>query len=53
MEKNSQEETAVEFPPEETLEKILNALVIKRRKRTTQTVFVPLEAHQTASSSSM
>jgi hypothetical protein len=52
VEKNSQEETAVEIPPKDTLEKILNAPVIKRRKKMTQTIFVPLEAHQTASSSS-
>jgi hypothetical protein len=52
VEKNSQEETAVEIPMEDTLEKILNASVIKRRKKMTQTVYVPLEEHQTASSSS-
>jgi hypothetical protein len=52
VEKNSQEEIAMETPPEDTLEKILKALVVKRRKKMTQTVSVPLEAHQTASSSS-
>jgi hypothetical protein len=50
MEKNSQEETAVETPSEDTLEKILNAPVVKRRKKMMQTLFVPLEAHQTTSS---
>jgi hypothetical protein len=49
-EKNSQEETAVEIPPEDTLEKIINAPVTKRRKKTRQTVSVPLEVHQDASS---
>jgi hypothetical protein len=52
VEKNLQEEIAVETPPEDTLEKILKAPVMKRRKKTTQTVSIPLEAHQTASSSS-
>jgi hypothetical protein len=42
----------VEIPPEDTLEKIINAPVIKHRKKMTQTVSVPLEAHQAASSSS-
>jgi hypothetical protein len=42
----------VETPPMDTLEKILKAQVVKRRKKMTQTVAVPLEAHQTASSSS-
>jgi hypothetical protein len=40
----------VEIPSEDTPEKIINAPVIKRRKKTTQTVFVPLEAHQADSS---
>jgi hypothetical protein len=52
VEKNSQEETMVEIPPEDTLENILHAPVVKRRKKMTQTVSVPLEAHQTTSSSS-
>jgi hypothetical protein len=52
VEKNLQEETVVETPREDTLEKILNALVAKRHKKTTQTVSVPLEAHQTTASSS-
>jgi hypothetical protein len=52
VEKNSQEETAVEIPPEDTLEKILNPPVVKHRKKRTQTVYVSLEAHQPASSSS-
>jgi hypothetical protein len=42
----------VEIPPEDTLEKIINALVIKHHKKTTQTVYVPLEVHQATSSSS-
>jgi hypothetical protein len=50
VEKNSQEETAVEIPSEDTLEKIINAPVIKRDKKMMQIVFVPLEAHQAASS---
>jgi hypothetical protein len=49
-EKNLQEETAVEIPPEETLEKIINAPVTEHRKKMTQTVSVSLEAHQEASS---
>jgi hypothetical protein len=52
VEKNSQEETAVEIPPEDTMENIINAPVTKHRKKMTQTVSVPLEAHQTTSSSS-
>jgi hypothetical protein len=50
MEKNSQEEIVVETPLEDTLEKILKAPVIMHRKKMTQTVSVPLEVHQTASS---
>jgi hypothetical protein len=42
----------MEIPPKDTLEKIINAPVMKRRKNTMQTVTVPLEAHQAASSSS-
>jgi hypothetical protein len=49
VEKNLREETAVETPPEDTLEKLLKVPVIKHRKKTAQTVSVPLEAHQTAS----
>jgi hypothetical protein len=52
LEKNLQEEIVVETPPKDTLEKILKAPSVKRRKKTTQTVSIPLEAHQTASSSS-
>jgi hypothetical protein len=51
-ENNSQEETAVEIPPEDTLEKIINAPVTKHHKKATQTVSAPLEVHQDASSSS-
>jgi hypothetical protein len=51
-EKNSQEETTVEIPPEDTMEKIINAPVTKRRKKVTQIASVSLEAHQDASSSS-
>jgi hypothetical protein len=51
-EKNSWEETAMEIPPEDTLEKIINVSVTKRRKKATQTASVSLEAHQDASSSS-
>jgi hypothetical protein len=50
MEKNSRGETMVVIPPEDTLEKIINA-PIKRRRKVTQTVSVPLEAHQTTYSS--
>jgi hypothetical protein len=42
----------VETPPEDTLEKILKAQIVKLFKKTTQTISVPIEAHQTASSSS-
>jgi hypothetical protein len=42
----------VEIPPEDTLEKIINAPVTKRRKKATQTASVSLEAHQGAFSSS-
>jgi hypothetical protein len=52
VENNSQKEIVVETPREDTLEKILKAPSVKRRKKTTQTVSVSLEAHQTASSSS-
>jgi hypothetical protein len=52
VENNSQKEIVVETPPEDTLEKILKAPSVKRRKKTTQTVSVSLEAHQTVSSSS-
>jgi hypothetical protein len=52
VEKNSREETAVEIPPEDTLEKIINVSVTKRHKKTTQTIYVPLKAHQATSSSS-
>jgi hypothetical protein len=52
MEKNSQEVTKVEIPPNDTLEKIIDASVMKRHKKTMQTVSVPLEAHHDASSSS-
>jgi hypothetical protein len=40
----------VEIPPEETQEKIINAPVIKCRNKSMQTVYIPLEAHQAASS---
>jgi hypothetical protein len=52
VEKNSREETAVEIPPEDTLEKIINVSVTKHHKKMTQTIYVPLEAHQATSSSS-
>jgi hypothetical protein len=42
----------MEIPPEDILEKIINALVTKYRKKVTQTASVSLEAHQDASSSS-
>jgi hypothetical protein len=48
---NSQEDIAVETPMEYALEKILMAPIVKHRKKTTQTVSVPLETHQTTSSS--
>jgi hypothetical protein len=50
--KRTRRKRLVEIPPEDTLEKIINALVIKHHKKTTQTVYVPLEAHQATSSSS-
>jgi hypothetical protein len=51
-ENNSQEETVVEIPPEDTVEKIINVPVTRRGKKAMQTVSVPLEVHQDASSSS-
>jgi hypothetical protein len=50
-EKNSQEETVVEVPLEDALEKIMKAPVLKHRKKTTHTASVSLEAHQDTSSS--
>jgi hypothetical protein len=50
VEKNLQEEIVVETPLKDTLEKILKAPSVKRPKKTTQTVCVSLEAHQTTSS---
>jgi predicted RNA-binding protein len=53
MEKNPREETMVVIPPEDTLVKIINASIIKRRRKAMQTISVPLKAHQTASSSNV
>jgi hypothetical protein len=52
VEKNSQEESTMEIPLDDALEKIINASVMKRQKKKRQTVSVPLKAHQAASSSS-
>jgi hypothetical protein len=52
VEKNSQEETVVEVPPEDALEKIMKASALKCCKKATHTASVSLEAHQDASSSS-
>jgi hypothetical protein len=49
---NSQEETAVEIPPEDTLEKIINVPSTKHRKKMMHSVSVSLEVHQPPSSSS-
>jgi hypothetical protein len=51
-ENNSQEETAVEVPPEDALEKIMKAPALIHHKKATQTTSVSLEVHQDASSSS-
>jgi hypothetical protein len=51
-EKNSQEETVVEVPPEDALEKIIKAPALKRRKKAMHSASISLEAHQDASSSS-
>jgi hypothetical protein len=42
----------VEFSPKDTLEKIMKAPAIKRRKKATHTASVSLEAHQDTFSSS-
>jgi hypothetical protein len=47
----SKEETVVENPSKDILEKIVGAPPAKRRKKTTHSAFVSLEAHQPLSSS--
>jgi hypothetical protein len=47
----SQEETVVENPSQDILEKIVGAPPTKRRKETTHSASVSLEAHQPVSSS--
>jgi hypothetical protein len=47
-----QEETTVEIPPEDTLEKIINAPTTKCRKKMTHSASVSLDAHQPPYSSS-
>jgi hypothetical protein len=49
--KSSQEETVVDNPSQDILEKVVGAQPVKRRKKMTHSASVLLEAHQPPSSS--